>query len=176
MSRRLFFIMQKVFAYIDGFNLYHNLNSYIKSKGLDNSLKWLNVRKLARRFIDEDVQILDKVSFFSAIPTHCSVSKQEKHKNYYEALKSVDVNIINSRFSKKTLKFMCDSCKEINFSYKCFKCGCENNFITHEEKETDVSLAIEIISDVLTVKDLYKVILISADTDFIPVVKYIRKN
>lgn len=68
-------------------------------------------------FINEEIQILDKVSFFSAIPTHCSKSKQEKHKNYYEALKSANVHIINGRFSKKkNTHFRCLKCNETNFN------------------------------------------------------------
>ena len=171
--------MQKIYAYIDGFNLYHNLKSYIKDNNLDNELKWLDVRKLVSCFIDEKIQILEKVNFFSAIPTHCSISKQEKHKNYYKALKSANVHIINGRFSqKKNTHFRCLKCNETNFNTECQYCHNTdtNYFVAHEEKETDVSLAINIISDVLTVTDLKKIILVSADTDFIPVVRYILEN
>ena len=120
-----------------------------------------------------------KFPSLSAIPTHCSKSKQEKHRNYYEALKSANVHIINGRFSKKkNTHFRCLKCNETNFNTECQYCHNTdtNYFVAHEEKETDVSLAINIISDILTVEDLEKIILISADTDFIPVVRYILEN
>lgn len=118
-------------------SLYHNLKSYIKTNNLNNELKWLDVRKLVNCFIDEKIQILEKVNFFSAIPTHCSISKQEKHKNYYEVLKSINVNIINGRFSqKKNTHFRCLKCNETNFNIECQYCHNTdtNYFAAHEEK------------------------------------------
>jgi len=157
--------MKKVFAYIDGFNVYHNLKTYIKSNNLDDKLKWLNIKEVVNFFIEKDEQ-LEKVSFFSAIPkkNQFGIEKKKKHELYYKALESVNINIINGRFSKKR--------KE----YRCYHCKNKNVVSTFEEKKTDVSLSIQIIIYVLTDKELSKIILVSADTDFIPVVEYVLNN
>ncbi len=168
--------MEKVFAYIDGFNVYHSLNAYIKNNNLSNEFKWLDIKNVISFFINEEYEELEKVSFFSAVPTHLRINKQNRHKNYYEALKSRGIEIVDGKFGKKKLKFICNTCYTINISYKCCKCGNNNDFISHEEKESDVALAIKIISDILTNKELHKIILVSSDTDFIPVVNYILNN
>lgn len=169
-------IMEKVFAYIDGFNVYHSLNAYIKNNNLSNELKWLDIKSVVSFFVNKQSEKLEKVAFFSAIPTHLNISKQNRHVNYYNALKSIGVEIVDGKFGKKKLKFICKNCYATNISYKCHRCGDTNNFISHEEKESDVSLAIKIISDIFTIKELNKIILVSSDTDFIPVVNYILYN
>lgn len=165
--------MEKVFAYIDGFNVYHSLNTYIKNNKLSSELKWLDIKNVISFFINKKSEELEKVSFFSAVPTHLNINKQNRHRNYYEALKSIGIEIFDGRFGRKNLEFICKKCHDKNISYKCNKCNANNNFIKHEEKESDVSLAIKIISGIFTIKELDKIILVSSDTDFIPVVNYI---
>lgn len=158
--------MKKVFVYIDGFNVYHNLKNYIKSNNLDDTLKWLNIKEVVNFFIEKKTETIEKISFFSAIPkkNQFGEEKKKKHKLYYKALESANINIVNGRFANKTKKYYCSNCSK------------KNIISSYEEKKTDVSLAIAIISDVLTLKDLDKIILVSADTDFIPVVEYILNN
>lgn len=169
-------IMEKVFAYIDGFNVYHSLNAYIKNNNLSNELKWLDIKSVVSFFVNKQFEILENVAFFSAIPTHLKIDKQNRHINYYNALKSIGIEIVDGKFGKKKFKFICKNCHATNIHYRCHKCGKNNDFISHEEKESDVSLAIKIISDILTIKELNKIILVSSDTDFIPVVNYILNN
>ena len=169
-------IMEKVFAYIDGFNVYHSLNAYIKNNNLSNELKWLDIKSVVSFFVNKQFETLENVAFFSAIPTHLKIDKQNRHINYYNALKSIGIEIVDGKFGKKKFKFICKNCHATNIYYRCHKCGKNNDFISHEEKESDVSLAIKIISDILTIKELNKIILVSSDTDFIPVVNYILNN
>ena len=68
-------IMEKVFAYIDGFNVYHSLNAYIKNNNLSNKLKWLNIKSVVSFFVNKQFETLEKTYFFSAIPTLRLINK-----------------------------------------------------------------------------------------------------
>lgn len=165
--------MKKVFAYIDGFNSYHCLKSAIESKNtnLINKNKWINYRKLISLFFDKNTNI-DKIMFFSAIPYHAhkynSTKKAEKisrHNAFYEILeKYCNIEVVNGRFGKKIVT---DTCPNCNKKIKLNK---------HEEKETDVSLSINILYDALTIKDLDTIVIISSDTDYIPIIKMILER
>ena len=156
--------MKRICAYIDGFNVYHNLQSYIKKEGLTKSFGWVNLRRTMSFFVPEH-DLLEKVVFFSALPTHSKdKTKQSRHQLYYDVLKDYcDVEIVDGRFGKTRVTFKCGMCGKIN----------KRN--THEEKETDVSVGIHIMHDVL-IEKVDKIILVSADTDFIPVVKYVLEK
>lgn len=58
---------------------------------------------------------------------------------------------------------------------KDIKCHlCNGNFITHEEKQSDVNIALKVLGD--AVNDVYdKALIISADSDLLPVIKSIQK-
>ena len=165
--------MNKVFAYIDGFNSYHCLKSAIESKNtnLTNKNKWINYRKLISLFFDKNTNI-DKIMFFSAIPYHAHkdaaakrIDKINRHNAFYEILeKYCNIEVVNGRFGKKIVT---DTCPNCNQKIKLKK---------HEEKETDVSLSINILYDALTIKDLDTIVIISSDTDYIPIIKMILER
>lgn len=165
--------MKKVFAYIDGFNSYHCLKSAIESKNtnLINKNKWINYRKLISLFFDKNTDI-DKIMFFSAIPYHAHkddankrTDKINRHNAFYEILeKYCNIEVVNGRFGKKIVT---DTCPNCNKKIKLKK---------HEEKETDVSLSINILYDALTIKELDTIVIISSDTDYIPIIKMILER
>ena len=162
--------MKKVFAYIDGFNSYHCLKSAIKSSNnnLIDKNKWINYRKLISLFFDKDT-IIDKIMFFSATPYHIyknDINKRKdkikKHNYFYKILyEYCNIEIIDGRFGKKVIV---DNCPRCNEKIKLKK---------HEEKETDVSLSINLLYDALTIKEFDTIVVISSDTDYIPVIKMI---
>ena len=165
--------MSKVFAYIDGFNSYHCLKSAIESKNtnLTNKNKWIDYRKLISLFFDKNTDI-DKIMFFSAIPYHAHkddankrTDKINRHNAFYEILeKYYNIEVVNGRFGKKIVT---DTCPNCNKQIKLKK---------HEEKETDVSLSINILYDALTIKELDTIVIISSDTDYIPIIKMILER
>ena len=165
--------MSKVFAYIDGFNSYHCLKSAIESKNtnLTNKNKWIDYRKLISLFFDKNTDI-DKIMFFSAIPYHVykydankRTDKINRHNAFYEILeKYYNIEVVNGRFGKKIVT---DTCPNCNKQIKLKK---------HEEKETDVSLSINILYDALTIKELDTIVIISSDTDYIPIIKMILER
>lgn len=145
--------MVRVMFFIDGFNLYHAIDCEKQY----HKYKWLNLKKLCECFISKKEEI-GVVKYFTAYSTWRPES-MERHKLYVKALRSVDIEPIFGKFKWKDKK--CKHCGEI--------------FIAHEEKRTDVNIAVNLLVDAML--DNYdKAIIISADTDLIPAIYAIKSN
>lgn len=142
---------KRVSVYVDGFNLYHALDELH-----DDSLKWLCLRRLSESIIRGDEQ-LKSVKYFSAFATWMP-DAMLRHRAYVEALKCEGVKFIEGNFKKKFLK--------------CKVCGAQ--YHTHEEKETDVNIAIHLIKDTFH-NEFDRAIVISADTDMASAVAMARQ-
>jgi uncharacterized LabA/DUF88 family protein len=142
---------KRVNVYVDGFNLYHALDELH-----DDSLKWLCLRRLSESIIRGDEQVRS-VKYFSAFATWMPDSML-RHRAYVEALKCEGVKFIEGNFKKKFLK--------------CKVCGAQ--YHTHEEKETDVNIAIHLIKDTF-LNEFDRAIVISADTDMASAVAMARQ-
>jgi uncharacterized LabA/DUF88 family protein len=138
--------------YIDGFNLYHAIDEIGNPK-----LKWINLWQLSASYLREG-EILTKVSFFTAI-LRWNQEKQQRHQNFIAACKAVGVNVVESTF-KKNKRY----CRQ--FDRRC-------RF--DEEKQTDVSLALSVISDAY--EDEYdRAILLTADSDQVPTARFLQSR
>lgn len=143
--------MRSAIVYIDGFNLYHAIDS------LGNpSLKWLDLRALAESILRKD-EVLREVKYFTAYATWRPDS-YSKHRSYVAALEARGVNVILGQFKEKPRH--CASCK--------------HRWIGHEEKETDVQIAVHMVADAMS-NLVDRVVLISADTDLAPPIKMIAQ-
>jgi uncharacterized LabA/DUF88 family protein len=144
--------MNRVSFFIDGFNLYHSLK--------DNApdCRWLNLRKLCEHYIDSSKEVIGSIYYFSAIANwHPDVTKAQKHSLYIERLRKENVIPILGKFKEKDIH-----CKE-----------CGRSFKSHEEKRTDVNIALKIVSE--AVLNSYDTgILVSGDTDMIPAIETVR--
>jgi len=81
-----------------------------------------------------------------------------RHKNYIKALRWAGVDTIKGRFLEKKVR--------------CHQCG--QFYKTHEEKRTDVNIALKLLSD--AIEDLYdKALILSADSDLIPAIQAVHK-
>lgn len=134
-------LMRKVIVYVDGFNLYHALDDL-----KDDSIKWLCLRRLSESIIRGDEE-LKSVKYFSAYATWMPES-YSRHRTYVSALQAEGVKCFLGQFKKKNCR--------------CRICGAQ--YATHEEKETDVNIAIHLIRDTFE-KSYDRAIIISADTD-----------
>ncbi len=144
--------MRRVIAYIDGFNLYHAIEDLEKPH-----LKWVNLWKLCQDMLRKNEKLLC-VNYFSAFATWRKLAF-ERHQEYVKALQHAGVQPHMARFKEKPRN--------------CNKCGAQ--WISHEEKETDVNLALSIVYDVF--KDSFdRAILISADSDLAPALKMARNH
>ena len=144
--------MRKVVAFIDGFNNYHSL--------LENKcshLKWLNYWKLAELFVKKNSEKLNAVYYFSAI-VPWDDAKSARHKTYIQALEISGVTIVLGKFKKVTRT--CRECKKI--------------FETFEEKETDVNIAVAMLSNAVS-NSFDKALLFTGDSDLIAGVKAVKE-
>ena len=142
--------MTRVIAYIDGFNLFHSIDELN-----DRTLKWLNLWSLSASLIKADQELVE-VNYFSAYATWMP-EKYKIHRDYTRALQHVGVRLVLGHFKTKFLT--------------CRKCG--RQYETKEEKETDVNIALRLVTDGLL--DRYDTaLLITADTDLKPAIDTAR--
>lgn len=140
--------MTRVVVYVDGFNLYYGLKA-----GYGQKYHWLDLQVLASSLLRPG-QELQAVHYFTARPYNNSDSER-RQVAYLNALASHSpkVRLIEGRFQEKP--------------QECQACGAR--WISYEEKETDVNIAIALLED--AVLDAYDVaILISGDSDLRPAV------
>ena len=137
-------------VYVDGLNMYHALDELGKPH-----LKWLNLRSLSESMLREK-DYLAQVNYYTAYPTWLP-GPYATHRSYVKALEAEGVKVILGKFKNKRLR--------------CGKCRAQ--YLTREEKQTDVNIALGLVVD--GIQDKYdRAILISADTDLVVAVKKAR--
>jgi uncharacterized LabA/DUF88 family protein len=143
--------MSRYCFYIDGFNVYYSINTRRYRQ-----YKWLDYCKVAESIVRPE----DKISGIFYFTTFVSWKPDSviRHKQYIKILRSVGVDVIFGRFTKKKMR--------------CHICG--KKYWTREEKETDVNIAVHLICDAMN--DLYdRAVIVSGDTDLIPIIEAVHK-
>ncbi len=141
---------ERVIAYIDGFNLYHAIDALNRPH-----LKWVDLWALVASFLRPD-QALIAVNYYSAYATWMP-DAHTRHRQFTNALQAVGVNVCISEFRDRY--------------QECYRCG--NRWVAHEEKQTDVRMAVDIVADCLEHKfDL--AVVVTADSDMGPAVQKVR--
>jgi uncharacterized LabA/DUF88 family protein len=144
---------ERVICFVDGFNMYHALDQLKKPH-----LKWLDLRKLFTLLSRPKSQVITQILFFSAYPTW-KPNSYLRHRHYVAALQVNGVTPVMGHFKKK--------------SKECHKCRVK--WESHEEKETDVNLALALLD--MAYKDLYDhAFLLSRDSDLAPAVNKVKQN
>ncbi|MBW1615426.1 MAG: NYN domain-containing protein [Deltaproteobacteria bacterium] len=146
---------KRVCCYIDGFNLYHSIAALGSNC---NHLKWLNLWALSNAYIKSSKEKLVKVYYFSAI-AYWLKDSSARHKQFIEANKNLGVTPILGNFKKKTRQ--------------CKSCGAK--WTEHEEKQSDVNLAIYLVNDAHLNK-FDKAFVLSADSDLCPPIDLVINN
>ncbi|ROL59445.1 NYN domain-containing protein [Bacteroidetes/Chlorobi group bacterium ChocPot_Mid] len=139
---------KRVITYIDGFNLYFGL----KSKGW-RKYYWLNLFELSNNILQES-QTLVKVKYFTARIEEPE-EKRKRQLYFLEALETL--NKIEMFFGKYLTTPMI-----------CRNCGAK--WIKSNEKETDVNIAIELLTDAI-MDGFDTALIISGDSDLAPAIK-----
>lgn len=140
----------RVNVYIDGFILYHALQK--------EHHKWLNLHGLARIFAPPPKHVIKRVYYFTAYATWRPGSFR-RHQEYVRALQASGVIPVLGRFKEK--------------DRSCFKCGAQ--YKGHEEKESDINIAVTILDDAF--EDRFDLaILISSDSDLCPALRLVRSK
>ena len=143
----------RVNAYIDGFNLYHALEDLKK-----HHLKWVDLRALCEVFAPKPDHDLISVYYFSAFATWIP-DAFARHRAFVRALEARGVEPVLGRFKEK--------------DRSCRRCG--SSWKDHEEKQTDVSIALYLLRDAY--EDRYdRALLISGDSDLAPAVRAVKSR
>lgn len=143
---------QRVIIYVDGFNFYFGLKSKKWRK-----YYWLDLVKFFNQFLRPHQELIE-VNYFSAIPNN-NKGKQDRQDLFFSANKmNPKFNLFLGKFLKKSILHQ----------------SCGTQFVTFEEKETDVHIATNMIRDVVLERCEVSV-LVSADSDLIPPIDFIKE-
>jgi len=152
--------MNRIIFLIDGFNIYHSTLDIKRHTGY--STKWLDLASLCKSYIHlfgKDAKV-EAIYYFSAIPYYLGAQnpgKIKRHKNYIDCLESSGINIELGRFKEKYI--FCDKCRSM--------------VLKHEEKETDVKIAIKVV-EVFLNDDCDTTVIVSGDTDLSSAIRKCR--
>ncbi len=155
--------MNRVTFLVDGFNLYHSVVD--ASRDLDGaSTKWLDIQSFCNSYlphISKDAK-LECIYYFSAYAYHRQRNDPGvviRHENYIKCLRSTGIKDQLGRFKEKEVT--------------CKICG--QTFKKHEEKETDVAIAVKLI-ECFSIDECDTVVLITGDTDICPAIRTALKH
>lgn len=149
--------MKRVSVFIDGYNLYHAVDNLKKPH-----LKWVNPRAICKFFIQQNLETILRVKFFTAPPIHKPSDVQDRYSAFISALRAHDIEIVEGKFKRKLLAYYDDDGKSFTR-------------ITHEEKESDVNLSLAILEDAYE-KVSDRLIVITNDSDISPAIRLARKK
>ncbi len=133
--------MNRVTFIIDGFNLYHSVRKAeweLSNEKIHVSTKWLDIKKLCESYLHAighlvgDKAVLKNVYYFSALAHHLEETDPDitiRHKSFIKILKDTGILVELGRFKAKKIK-----CRL-----------CQNKLVKHEEKETDVAIALKLL-------------------------------
>jgi len=146
--------MVRVIAYIDGFNLYFGL----KSKGW-RRYYWLNPRALVLNLPKPGQRLVSTKYFTARINSPANDPyKQRRQNTILEAIATLpDTRIFYGHYLPRT--------------QTCFRCGSSWN--AHEEKMTDVNIAVEMLKDAFD-NAFDTALVLSADSDLTAPVEAVR--
>ena len=142
----------RINVYIDGFNLYHSTLQHNHP-----NYRWLNLLELSKRLINPKTEEIQTVYYFSALATWISESAK-KHLSYIHALRTIGVKDILGKFTIRERK--CPLCT------RCYQ--------SHEEKKTDINIAITMLTDGIADK-FDTALILSGDSDLAPVITKLKE-
>jgi len=146
--------LQRVITFVDGLNLYHAIASLQRQE-----LHWVDLRALSKVFFNSKFEQLIHVFYFSAYAQHVAESNQKCQKAYIKALELTAVKPVLGHFKQKDRK--CPSCN--------------HRWIGHEEKETDVNIALFLLDSAY--QNLFDhALVITNDSDLAPAIQMARKR
>lgn len=142
---------QRVAAYIDGFNLYRGMHDARKRRGL-----WLDPESLLESLLQPGQQIVG-IHYFTAMVVGPGRARQQVYLDALEAYCALTTTHIG------------------RFQHKHHRChACQQKWTSYEEKESDVSLGVQLVEDTaLGMMD--EAWIVSGDSDMAPAVRSARR-
>lgn len=151
--------MNKTSFLIDGFNLYHSILDLKKTTGYKT--KWLDIAALCKSYLylfGKEAR-LETIYYFSAIPYYlANPDKEQRQTDYILCLKSTGIKVELGRFKGKDV----------------YCPRCDSMILKHEEKETDVAIAVKLL-EVCFTDAADNVVILSGDTDLAPAIRSCRQ-
>ncbi len=144
--------IERVIAYIDGFNLYFGMLDAGYTK-----MKWLNIKALIESLLKPH-QTLSEVYYFTS-RVRDNPTKQKRQSTYIDALLSTGIKVIYGHYQANT--------------QECYRCG--NIWNDPKEKMTDVNIATALVVDAFQDK-FDMALLVSGDSDLVPPIKEIHNH
>jgi uncharacterized LabA/DUF88 family protein len=145
--------MTRVAVFIDGFNVYHALSDNPNYR----RFKWLDYWKLAERYLLQNDRLV-KVLFFTAY-AYWTRDRVQRHRRLVKAQIERGVEVVFGKFRERQ--------KYCNV--------CSNSYTGHEEKRTDVNIAVKLLQ--LAYRNDYdKAIIITGDSDIVPAIEAVRST
>jgi hypothetical protein len=147
---------------VDGFNLYHSAKAVAKSTGR-GPFKWLDLAGLCRSYLPllGATAELSGVHYFSALASHLVPTNPDvvrRHQVFLRALAASGVTVQMGHFKRK--------------DRTCVTCG--GRLRIHEEKETDVAIAVTLLELAIT-QACETIALVSGDTDLAPAIRAAKR-
>jgi len=144
--------MDRVIAYIDGYNLYYGLRSRKWQR-----FYWLNLQEMVRCLLKAD-QTLVRTKYFTSIVAD-PPDQHDRQAIYLDALRTL------SNFAIFYGRFLDDTTT-------CRKCG--HSWPSPHEKMTDVNIAVELMTDAF--QNRFDVaLLVSGDSDLVALVRAVHR-
>jgi uncharacterized LabA/DUF88 family protein len=154
---------KRIRSFVDGFNLYHALDWFEDGVNEDEcrryrKYKWLSLTSLSKCYISPNSQELVGVEYFTTYATW-NPMKYLRHRQYVMAQEAEGVHVTFGNFKDK---------------YVQCQAACAGTFLLHQEKQTDVNIALSLVEHART--DSYDIaLLISGDSDLIPAIQLVHK-
>jgi hypothetical protein len=144
--------MERVVAYVDGYNLYYGL----RDKGWKR-FYWLNIQAMVQNLL-KDHQILLSTKYFTTVIKR-PVAKRKRQAVFLDALRTLsDFEMFYGHWLSNPVT--------------CHRCG--HTYEAYHEKMTDVNIAVELMRDAFH-DHLDVALLVSADSDLVGPVRTIRE-
>ena len=143
--------MQRVVAYVDGYNLYYGL----REKGW-KWFYWLNIQSMVQNLLRPN-QTLVSTKYFTTVIKR-PPDRRKRQAVFLDALGTLDdFEVFHGHWLSNPVT--------------CHQCG--HTYDAYHEKMTDVNIAVELMSDAFQ-DHLDLALLVSADSDLVGPVKAIR--
>lgn len=156
--------MENVAAYIDAYNLYHSLKEQNWKR-----YYWLDIPSLLQGLLNDNQKLTTVYYFTSTSPKPGSKRRQSI---YIEALETIALRnqilfkTVRGRFVPEDI--VCNTCNDFAVCK-----GCDELVTIYHEKETDVNISVQMISDAY--QELFEtVLLLTADSDQVGTIKTIK--
>ena len=153
----------QVVALVDGFNLYHGIQSLDESR-----LKWCDIAKLLPQLLRPDERLAE-IRYYTSDPAH-RADKRERHAVYVAAVQArpgPPVVVFNGRFQKTVNMIRAKVGEGV-----VLRVTDEN---AREEKETDVRIAVDMM-DLAQRKACDALALVCSDSDQMPAIERVLER